>query len=302
MMATDSKMLDGVVIFSQVVTNGSFTKTADKTGHSTSYISKEVNKLESRLGVRLLNRTTRTLKLTPEGELYYQQCMQLLEDLSEVVQALDGAKTDPQGTLKISCPVSFGTSRFEPIFTGFLLKYPQVNLDIELSDTKVDIIADGYDLVIRASGKLEDSNLICKRIMSSHEVTIASPEYISRMGMPLHPNELVTHDIIGYKNSAQPKVWDYVGLDGENIVVKLEPRILSNLSDMKIAFCLAGLGITRLPMLNVEQELSSGQLVEVFSEYENLKIDCFLVYPSRKHMSAKVRCFIDFMTSELESA
>lgn len=301
-MVTDSKMLDGVVIFSQVVTNGSFTKTADRTGHSTSYISKEVNKLESRLGVRLLNRTTRTLKLTPEGELYYQQCMQVLEDLSEVVQALDGAKTNPQGTLKISCPVSFGASRFEPIFTDFLLKYPQVNLDIELSDTKVDIIEDGYDLVIRASGKLEDSNLICKRIMSSYDVTIASPEYISRMGMPLHPNDLVTHDIIGYKNSAQPKVWDYVGLGGENIVVKLEPRILSNLSDMKIAFCLAGLGITRLPMLNVEQEISSGQLVEVFSEYENLKIDCFLVYPSRKHMSAKVRCFIDFMTSELQSA
>jgi len=301
-MVTDSKMLDGVVIFSQVVTNGSFTKTADKTGHSTSYISKEVNKLESRLGVRLLNRTTRTLNLTPEGQLYYQQCMQILENLSEVEQALDGAKKEPQGTLKISCPVSFGTSRFEPIFTGFLLKYPQVNLDIELSDTKVDIIEGGYDLVIRASGKLEDSNLICKRVMSSSDVTLASPEYISRMGMPLHPNELVDHDIIGYKNSANPKVWDYVGLDGEKIMVKLEPRILSNLSDMKVAFCLAGLGITRIPMLNVEKELESGQLIEVFSDYDNFTIDCFLVYPSRKYMSAKVRCFIDFMTSELKSA
>lgn len=301
-MVTNSKMLDGVVIFSQVVTNGSFTKTADKTGHSTSYISKEVNKLESRLGVRLLNRTTRTLKLTPEGELYYQQCMQVLEDLSEVEQALDGAKTDPQGTLKISCPVGFGASQFYPIFTRFLLKYPQVNLDIEVSDTKVNVVEEGYDLVIRASGRLEDSNLICKRIMISHDVTVASPEYISRMGMPLHPSELVTHDIIGYKNSAQPKIWDYVGLNGEKIMVKLAPRILSNLSDMKVAFCLAGLGITRLPMLNVEKELNSGKLVEVFSHYENFKIDCFLVYPSRKHMSAKVRCFIDFMTSELENA
>jgi len=301
-MVTDSKMLDGVVIFSQVVTNGSFTKTADKTGHSTSYISKEVNKLESRLGVRLLNRTTRTLKLTPEGQLYYQQCMQILENLSEVEQALDGAKKEPQGTLKISCPVSFGVSRFEPIFTGFLLKYPQVNLDIELSDTKVDIIDGGYDLVIRASGKLEDSNLICKRIMRSNDITLASPEYISRKGMPVHPNELVDHDIIGYKNSANPKVWDYVGLDGEKIVVKLEPRILSNLSDMKTAFCLAGLGITRIPMLNVEKELKSGQLVEVFSDYDNYTIDCFIVYPSRKYMSAKVRCFIDFMTSELNTA
>ena len=300
-MITDSKMLDGVVIFSQVVTNESFTKTAEKTGHSTSYISKEVNKLESRLGVRLLNRTTRTLKLTPEGELYYQQCLQVLEDLSDVEQALDGAKTDPQGTLKISCPVSFGATRFEPIFAHFLLKYPQVNLDIEHSDTKVDIIEDGYDMVIRASGSLEDSNLICRRIMRSHDVTIASPEYIQRMGMPQHPSELVSHDVIGYKNSPQPKVWDYVGLDGEKIVVKLEPRILSNFSDTKVAFCLAGLGITRLPLLNVENELRTGQLVEVFSHYDNYNIDCYLVYPSRKYMSAKVRCFIDFVISELDN-
>lgn len=297
---TDSKMLDGVVIFAQVVTNGSFTKTAEKTGHSTSYISKEVNKLESRLGVRLLNRTTRTLKLTHEGELYYQQCMQVLEDLSEVEQALDGAKTEPQGTLKISCPVSFGQSRFQPIFTQFLLKYPQVSLDIESSDTRVDIIEDGYDLVIRASGRLEDSNLICKRIMSSTDITIASPDYIARKGMPKHPNELVKHDIIGYKNSLQPKVWDYVGLNGEKIVIKLEPRILSNLSELKTTFCLAGLGITRLPIINVIDELKSGRLVEVFPDYENYKIDCFLVYPSRKYMSAKVRCFIDFFTESLQ--
>lgn len=299
-MITDSKMLDGVVIFSQVVTNGSFTKTADKTGHSTSYISKEVNKLESRLGVRLLNRTTRTLKLTPEGELYYQQCLQVLEDLSEVEQALDGAKTEPQGTLKISCPVSFGASKFGPIFTQFLLKYPQVNLDIELSDTKVDIIEDGYDLVIRASGSLEDSNLICKRIMSSTDVTIASPDYIQRKGMPKHPNELIEHDIIGYKNSPQPKVWDFVAHNGEKIVVKMEPRIISNLSEMKVEFCLAGLGITRLPIINVLDELKSGQLVEVFPDYENYKIDCFLVYPSRKYMLAKVRCFIDFFTQSVK--
>lgn len=301
-MVTDSKMLDGVVIFSQVITNGSFTKTAEKTGHSTSYISKEVNKLESRLGVRLLNRTTRTLKLTPEGELYYQQCLQVLEDLSEVEQALDGAKTEPQGTLKVSCPVSFGSSRFEPIFTQFLLKYPQVNLDIEHSDTKVNVIEDGYDIVIRASGKLEDSNLICRKIMGTHDVTIASPQYIKRMGMPKHPSELTSHDVIGYKNSLQPKIWDYIGLDGENINIKLEPRILSNLSETKVAFCLAGLGITRLPMLNVEQELKTGQLVEVFSEYERYNIDCYLVYPSRKYMSAKVRCFIDFFTNELEKS
>ncbi|MGB0834334.1 MAG: LysR family transcriptional regulator [Psychrobium sp.] len=299
-MITDSKMLDGVVIFSQVVSNGSFTKTADKTGHSKSYISKEVNKLESRLGVRLLNRTTRTLKLTPEGELYYQQCLRVLEDLSDVEQALDGAKKEPQGTLKISCPVSFGASKFGPIFTQFLLKYPQVNLDIELSDTKVDVIEDGYDLVIRASGSLEDSNLICKRVMSSTDITIASPEYIKRRGMPKHPSELVDHEIIGYKNAPQPKVWDYVGLDGEKIVVKLEPRILSNLSEMKTTFCLAGLGITRLPIINVTEELASGRLVEVFPDYENYKIDCFLVYPSRKYMSAKVRCFIDFFTESLQ--
>lgn len=298
-MGFNGKLLDGMVIFSQVIISGSFTKAADFSGHSTSYISKEVNKLEERLGIRLLNRTTRSIKLTPEGELYYQQCQHIIDNAVAAEAVLAGHQVEPQGMLRISCLVSFGLSRVRPKLAKFLAKYPKVNIELDLNDRKADLIADGWDLLIRASIGMQDSSLISRKLTTSSSITIASPAYLKKFGTPQTPQDLVNHDIISYSNLKQPNVWSYVLADGKTVDVNIKSRLISNSSAMELALCVDGQGITRLPAFNLHDELETGELVELFPDLPPIEIGVYLIYPSRKHMSSKVRHFIDFMVAEL---
>ena len=298
-MAFDSKILDGMVIFSEVITAGSFTQAAENSGHSTSYISKEVNKLEARLGVRLLNRTTRSISLTPEGELYFQQCQQIITTAHEAVSLLSGHQLEPQGTLRISCPVSFGLSRLRPILAKFIALYPKINVELELNDKKIDIVADGYDIAIRASRVQEDSSLISRRILMSRGITLASPDYLAKHGTPQSLQELSQHQTISYSYLKQPGIWTYMTVEGKSVDIPVNCRFISNSPEMELALCIAGQGITRLPAFNLHDELQTGQLVELFPELPKIEIGVYLIYPSRKHMSSKVRHFIDFVMQEL---
>ncbi len=298
-MGLDSKMLDGMVIFAQVITSGSFTHAAQASGHSTSYISKEINKLEARLGVRLLNRTTRSISLTPEGELYYQRCQNVIEEARAVQLQLAGHQQQAQGHLKVSCPVSFGLSRVRPILAQFAAKYPKVTVELELDDRKVDIVSEGFDVVFRASNQLEDSSLISRKVLSSNGVTIASPDYLKEHGTPKHPSELIKHKTIAYNRTRQYDVWHFDSAQGEDISVQLKSHLVTNSGEMNLALCLAGQGITRVPMFNLNGEIERGELVPLFNDFPARVIDVFLIYPSRQHMSSKVRSFIDFMATAL---
>ncbi|WP_063653907.1 LysR family transcriptional regulator [Aliivibrio fischeri] len=298
-MAFNSALFDGMVIFSEVVTSGSFTQAALNSGHSTSYISKEIGKLEERLGVRLLHRTTRTLRLTPEGELYFQQCQQLIEDAQMAENAITGQQEKPKGRLKVSCPVGFALSRLRPILGKFTDLYPDITLELDLNDRKIDIVAEGFDMAIRASHQLEDSSLISRRFLRSKAVTIASPDYLKKHGAPLHPNELPLHKTIGYAYVKQGAVWDFTDKNGQSLAIQLKSQVITNNSFMELSLCLAGQGITRIPHFHLTDELKTGKLVELFADYPQLTIDIFMVYPSRKHMSAKVRCFMDFISEHL---
>lgn len=298
-MTVNSKLLDGIVIFVEVINAGSFTKTADNTGHSTSYISKEISKLEDRLGTRLINRTTRSISLTPEGELFFQQCQQIVEDAQSAELSINQKQQDPKGTLKISCPTSFSLPHLNAVFTTFLTAYPKINLVLDVSGKKVDVVADGFDVVIRATQTLEDSSLISRLLINSHGVTVASPQYLAEYGTPKHPSELSQHKIINYSYAKNPKTWHYTAKNGEKIAVPIESRVMANNSEMEIALVTAGQGITRMPKFNLSDKLASGELVTLFDGYELMPINIYLVYASRKHMSAKVRCFIDFAIKEL---
>jgi len=298
-MAFDSKILNGIVIFSEVITAGSFTKAAENSGHSASYISKEVNKLEARLGVRLLNRTTRSVSLTPEGELYFQQCQQIISTAQEATSLLSGHQLEPQGTLRINCLVSFGLSKLRPILAEFISRHPKINVELELNDKKIDMVADGFDLAIRATRVQEDSSLICRRIMTSHIVTLASPDYLSEHGTPRVIEELSSHQTISYSYLKQPEIWTYASPDGGSIDIPVKSRFISNSPEMELALCIAGQGITRLPAFNLSDELETGKLILLFPTIPKLDIGVHLVYPSRKHMSSKVRHFIDFIMQEL---
>ncbi|UTW49920.1 LysR family transcriptional regulator [Bacterioplanoides sp. SCSIO 12839] len=293
-------LLDGMVIFSQVAAAGSFTLAAEHTGHSTSYISKEINKLEQRLGVRLMNRTTRSLSLTAEGELYLQQCQQIIADANQLITALAGQQQQASGNLRISCPASFGGAQMQPVFADFLRQYPHITLELDISNRKVDVIAEGFDIVIRATPQLEDSSLISRRVMQSRGITLASPAYLLRKGKPEKPEQLADnhpdqHECITYSHLKQPRLWHYQNRYGKDIQVAVNSRVLTNGSEMILSLCQQGQGIARLPDFLLADQLQTGELVELFPDYQDLSIDVFLIYPSRKHLSAKVRAFIDFV-------
>ena len=298
-MAIKSKLLDGMVIFFHVIKSSSFTLAADITGHSTSYISKEINKLEARLGVRLLHRTTRTLKLTHEGELYFQLCQQIIEDAEQAENAIVGNQGEPKGRLRISCPISYGLSNLSPVLSRFTEKYQKIQLELDLNDRKVDLIADGFDLVIRATVHLEDSSLISRKITQSEALVLASPSYLAKHGVPKHPYDLDRHKIISYNNLKHPNIWRFQDKNGEAIQVHVESHVLTNNATLEIDLAIADQGIIRIPRFALKDELETGALVEVFSDWPKPSIGVYMVYPSRKHMSAKVRSFIDFVIAQL---
>ncbi|USD34886.1 MULTISPECIES: LysR family transcriptional regulator [Vibrio] len=290
-----TNLLDGMVIFVYVVDTGSFTQAAQNTGHSTSYISKEISKLEERLGVRLMHRTTRTLSLTPEGELYYESCKQLVESAEDIENALGGKQSEPQGHLRISCPVSLGVVELSPMLVKFMAQYPKVTFEVNLSDRRVDLVAEGIDVAVRAVHRAEDSSLISRRIKTTGSVTVAAPSYLRAHGTPKSPIELSQHKAITYSYQKNPNLWEYIDADGEAIKVEVNSVFSANSPDMEMSMCLEGVGITRLPEEHARDAVATGRLVELFSDLPKNKIDLCLVYPSRKHMSAKVRTFIDFM-------
>ncbi|WP_318464432.1 LysR family transcriptional regulator [Photobacterium leiognathi] len=292
---TNNQLFDGIALFVQVVKSGGFGAAAQAMGHSNSYVSKEIVKLENRLGVRLLNRTTRSISLTPEGKSYYQECLQLISDAEQAVAHITQSTVAPKGTLKISCPVWFGKHYLKHVFSAYLTRYPNVVIDLDMSDKAIDVIGDGYDLVIRASAKLDESSLICKRIYSSRICTVASPEYIAKHGRPMHPTELSSHHCFCYSNLKKSNIWDYMDKAGNQTSVDVHQRIRSNNTEMSLALVCNGDGIIRLPEFYIEQQIKTGELILLFEDYVFPMVDVYALYPTRKHLASKVRCFLDLI-------
>jgi len=298
-VANNLNLFDGMVLFTQVVNSGGFTAAALVNNHSTSYISKEINKLESRLGTRLLNRTTRKISLTAEGEAFFKQCEQMIIDAEQALGILNQTNMAPRGLLKISCPVGFGMSYLGKVFSQYATLYPEVQLDLDLSDRRVDIVQDGYDLAIRATDQLNDSSLVCKKFSSFKLKTVASHGYIKKYGMPKSPEDLINHHCISYRNAKTPTKWEYETLTGNRISVDVPPTILCNNAEMEVMFILEDRGICRLPEFYLQKELEQGKLVVLFEDYKEKDIDIYALYPSKKHLSAKVRKFIDLLTEHI---
>jgi len=302
----ETKLFDGVVIFTHVVNCGSFSAAAELTGHSNSYISKEINKLESRLGVRLLNRTTRSLSLTPEGKRYFEQCQQLVADAQDALKLLNKGHITPKGRLKISCPIAFSEGYLQDVLSEYLRSYPDVQVELDLSDRHVDLIQDGYDLVIRATANLVESSLVCRKVYSCKAYTVATKDYLKKFGTPLSPEELSQennqHQCLCYSNLKTPSRWVYQNKTGKDITVDVNVKLLCNNAQMELAMVLAGQGICRLPEFTMDQALAENKLEILFSDYPAPVIDVYAIYPSRKHLSPKVRCFIDLLVEHMPSS
>lgn len=298
-MNTDIKLFDGFVLFIQVVKANGFTAASLINGHSTSFISKEINKLESRLGVRLLNRTTRKISLTPEGNVFYHQCEQMLIDAEHSLSLMYRAKVKPKGILKISCPIGYGMTHLQPIFIEYSNLYPDVNLVLDFNDRKVDIIEEGYDLVIRASQYLDDSTLICKKITSYNTYIIASQEYLKSNGTPKIPEDLLIHKCISYSNLKNPTKWSFESQKGKKIQINVPATILCNNAEIELSMVLNHKGVCRLPEFYIEKELKENTVTVLLKDFILDKVDIYALYPSRKHLSPKIIKFIEILEFHL---
>lgn len=295
----NNDLFDGILIFVEVVKRGGFGAAAKALGHSNSHVSKEVIKLESRLAVRLLNRTTRSVALTPEGEAYFQQCEQLVSDAQTAFDLVAHNDSIPKGALKISCPIGFSHDHLKPVIAQYMEQYPNVSLELDLSDKRIDVIGDGYDLAVRAAPALDESSLICKRIYSCPTYIVASKRYIEKYGKPHHPRELVNHNAICYSNLKMPGRWEFEKRGEKAFSVDVKQRVKCNNGHMELAMVKAGLGVCRLPAFYIGNALAHNDIEVLFAEYSQPMVNVYVIYPSKKHLSPKVRRFIDMLSEHL---
>ena len=294
----NTNTLDGVVVFVGVINAGSFTAAALALGHSTSYVSKAITRLEKRLGSRLLNRTTRTISLTDAGRAYFERCSQIVIDAENAERSINQLQERPGGLLRVNAPLSFGSKYLLDIFPKFMHHYPEVKLEVEFNDRLIDVVAEGYDVVIRVSD-IKDSNLVARKFSSSRLVVVASPDYLKRKGYPTRVEELAQHDCIAYSLLPTPTQWNFYK-DGVRSTVTVSPRAMCNSAQIEVAMVVQGIGITRIPLFTCEQEVASGQLQIILEDYDQHKLDVFAVYPHRQYLTAKVRAFVDFLVDAFD--
>jgi DNA-binding transcriptional LysR family regulator len=286
--------------FCAVAEAGSFVRAAEALDFSKAAVSRYVASLEARLGVRLLHRTTRRLSLTDEGEVFHARSKDLLAGLEEAEAELHLRSGAARGVLRISAPVTFGILHLAPLWGAFRERHPQVHLDLTLSDRTVDLVEEGYDVAIRIAA-LPDSTLVSKRLASTRIVLCASPRYLEASGVPKHPSELARHSVIAYRYWSTGDEWQFDGPTGR-VSVRTRPVVHSNNGDTCRAMALEHRGVILQPTFLVGRELADGTLVELMPEYRSLELDIYALYPTRKHVSPKVRALIEFLGQRFADA
>ncbi len=289
--------LTAMDVFLKVVDAGSFATAARRLGISRAMASRHVQELENRLGARLLNRTTRQLKLTEAGAVYYERCTRILADIERTEQAIGELQSQPRGTLRISAPMSFGHLHLASAVLDYMQAYPNVSVDMVLNDRVVDLIEEGCDLAIRI-GRLADSSMIARRLATARLVVCASPAYLSARGVPQRPDDLTRHDCLTYAYSPSPHLWRFGGPDGDH-VVRVSGSFQANNGDALRVAALRGAGIILQPTFIVGEDLRAGRLRAVRFEREPVPLSIYALYPHQRHLSAKVRSFVDFLARRL---
>jgi DNA-binding transcriptional LysR family regulator len=247
----------------------------------------------------LLNRITRSISLTPEGKIYFEQYPQLVLDAHDTISLLTQNHIEPKDLLKVSCPTSFAESHLLDVVSEFMHQYLEVNLVLDLNDRQVDLIQDGFDLVIRATQQLSESSLVCRKIYSCKGYTVASHDYLKRFGEPKLSEQLTSHQCICYSNLKQATKWSYRHKNGTDSQVEVKAKLLCNSASMELAMVLSGHGICRLPEFVLEKAIKDKTLAILFSDYLAPTIDVYPIYPSQKYLSTKVRYFIDLLVEKM---
>ncbi|QJI28885.1 LysR family transcriptional regulator [Pseudomonas sp. ADAK18] len=283
-------------LFCQVMESGSFTAAAEQLGLSKQFVSRRLIQLEDRLGVRLLNRSTRRLDVTPLGQSYYESALRLLSEVEQVEQGIAGQNSEARGTIRLSAPLSFAMAHLGSLLPLFLQRHPHVSVEVDLSDRPVDLISEGYDLVLRI-GTLEDSTLIARRIASVQRVYCASPDYLAAYGAPLTPEDLAHHQCLPYGHGRQVQ-WRFQA-KGKPLTLNVSGRMRVNNGELLRDAAVAGLGITYLPTFIVAQALEQGQLVRVLEDFAPEPLTLSAVYPQHRQSSRPVQALVEYLRESL---
>ena len=258
-------------------------------------VSKHVRTLEERLGVRLLNRTTRRVSATEVGQDYYERSLRILSDLEDAERAAGDLQTAPRGLLRVTTSVSFGSRRLAPAIADYLAAYPDVSIDMSLHDNYVDLLEERIDLAIRL-GQLSDSSLIARKLSTVEMVACASPGYLAANGTPAKPCDLIKHNCLIYTYAAS-RAWTFIDRDGKDEVVRVSGRVSGNGGDALLALAVKDAGIALAPDYLVGEDLAAGRLIRLLPDYTMQDIPVYAVYPHSRFLSAKTRTFIDFLAT-----
>lgn len=290
-------ILASMKAFTAVVDAGSFAAAAERMDISRAMASKHVAALEDHLGTRLLNRTTRRLSLTEAGTIFYERSVQIIADISEAEQVAGYMAAAPRGVLKIAMPLSFGQHRLGSLIAEYVHTYPQVKLDIALSDRKVDLVDEGFDLAIRIGMTLEPG-LIARKLGDERVIICGAPSYLERRGVPRTPKELSEHACLGYTLGQGGDEWRLEG-PGGTVSIRCSGPIRADNGDILRLAAVSGAGLVFQPRFIVGDDLKAGRLKQVLEDYQSGELGIYAVYSSRKHLSAKVRSFVDFLAARL---
>lgn len=290
--------LEAMRVFCQVVESGSFAAAAARLEISTSAVSRHVAQLEAHLDARLLNRTTRRLSLTETGQAYYERCVQLLADLTETEELVSNQASHPRGTLRITAPISFGESHVAPALSDYLRRYPQMRVDVSLSDRQVDLVEEALDLAIRV-GQVGNQNLVARPIGRSRLLVCASPAYLAAHGEPATPDALGQHACLTYAYGSEQNSWSFPAPEGGMQAIKVAGPTHANSGTFLARLAVQGLGITQAPDFILQPYVDRGELVPILRGTPVRFLPIYAAYASRRHLSAKVRSFVSFMTEWL---
>lgn len=286
-------VLQGMRTFAKVVELESFSKAAQQLGISATAASRQVAELEARLGTRLLQRTTRRSYLTDQGRSYYERCARILRDVEEAELALSSAAENPRGVLRINAPLSFGLHHLTEPFHEYMTRYPDVKLEVSLTDTIVDLIESGHDLALRITREVK-TTLIARSLAPVRLVTCASPAYLKRRGVPHTPEDLRLHECLYHLDDSQPGSWEFKGASG-SVRVPIRGALSTNNGNLLREAALAGRGIIREPTFLVGEDLRAGRLVTLLPDYPLTPLHLYAVYPSRRYLPSTVRTLIHLL-------
>ena len=292
--------LKRVGVFTRVVEAKSFSEAARQLGVAKSAVSKQVSLLEKEVGVRLLNRSTRRISLTEAGDIFYRHCQDIVTRTHVALDELRQYQNQPTGTLKVSSPISFGTSHLVPVIKELRALYPHLKIELLLEDRIINMVEEGVDLAIRV-GWMQESNLVAKKLCEVPMVVFASPDYLAKMGVPKKPCDLLDHHFISMSLFKAPLRWNFEK-NGNSETVQVHSSVKSNSPDAVVSLAVAGQGISALANNMVFKHIESGALMPVLSSFNLKPVGIYAVYPHREHMPPKVRAFMDFLSRRCDQA